>query len=150
MPRSVVLKQRNRSRSMPTILIVDDRAPNRDLLTTLLGYAGHATLEAAGAEQALEIVRSARPDLVIADVVMPSMDGFEFVRQLRTEPEIARTPVMFYTATYLETEARTLAEACGVVHVLVKPSEPRLILDTIQLALGAPAPGRALPPVVDF
>jgi signal transduction histidine kinase len=135
---------------MPTILIVDDRAPNRDLLTTLLGYAGHATLEAADAEQALEIVRSARPDLVIADVVMPSIDGFEFVRQLRTEPEIAQTPVMFYTATYLETEARSLAEACGVMHVLVKPAEPRVILDTIQLALGTPPPVRALPPAAEF
>lgn len=91
---------------MPIILIVDDRAPNRDYLTTLLGYAGHTALEAANAEHALEIVRTARPDLVIADVVMPSIDGFEFVRQLRSDPEIAHTRVMFYTATYLEAEAR--------------------------------------------
>jgi signal transduction histidine kinase len=123
---------------MPTILIVDDRAPNRDLLTTLLGYAGHTTREAADAEQALVIVRAARPDLVISDVVMPSIDGFEFVRRLRSDPEIAQTRVMFYTATYLEAEAHALAEACGVFHVLVKPAEPRLILDTVQLALGAP------------
>lgn len=135
---------------MPTILIVDDRAPNRELLTTLLGYAGHAALEAADAEQALAIVRVARPDLVIADVVMPAIDGFEFVRRLRGEPEIAQTRVMFYTATYLEDEAHALAQACGVIHVLVKPAEPRLILDTIQLALGAPAPQPALPTDAEF
>ena len=135
---------------MPTILVVDDRAPNRDLLTTLLGYAGHAALEAADAEHALEIVRAARPDLVIADVVMPSIDGFEFVRRLRSEPDIAQTRVMFYTATYLEADARALAEACGVVHVLAKPSEPQIILDTIQLALGAPPPACALPPAAEF
>jgi signal transduction histidine kinase len=130
---------------MTTILVVDDRAPNRYLLTTLLGYAGHASLEAADAEHALEIVRAARPDLVIADVLMPSIDGFEFVRRLRSEPEIAQTRVMFYTATYLETEARALAEACGVRHVLVKPTEPQIILDTIQQALSEPPPaGSAL------
>src|SRR5215211_9017455 len=114
---------------MPTILVVDDRAPNRDLLTTLLGYAGHAALESADAEHALEIVRAERPDLVIADVLMPSIDGFEFVRRLRNDPEIAQTQVIFYTATYLEAEARALAEACGVVYVLVKPAEPQLILE---------------------
>jgi signal transduction histidine kinase len=135
---------------MPTILIVDDRASNRDLLTTLLGYAGHAALEAADAEQALEIVRDARPDLVIADVVMPSIDGFEFVRRMRNEPEIAQTRVMFYTATYLEAEAHALAVACGVEHVLVKPAEPRLILDTVQLALGAPPPLQPLPTIAEF
>src|SRR5215212_7138382 len=135
---------------MPTILIVDDRAPNRDLLTTLLGYAGHVALEAADAEQALKIVRDARPDLVIADVVMPSIDGFEFVRRLRSEPEIAQTRVMFYTATYLEAEAQALAEACGVLHVLVKPAEPQLILDTVQLALGAALPQPVLPTDAEF
>ena len=135
---------------MPTILVVDDRAPNRDLLTTLLGYAGHTALEAADAAQALEIVRTARPDLVIADVVMPSIDGFEFVRKLRGEPEIAQTRVMFYTATYLEAEARALAEACGVLHVLVKPAEPQLIFETIQQALGAPALIQALPSAAEF
>jgi signal transduction histidine kinase len=82
--------------------------------------------------------------------MMPSIDGFEFVRRLRTDPEIAHTPVIFYTATYLEAEARALAEACGVRHVLVKPAEPRLILDTIQLALGAPPPARFLQPPAEF
>jgi signal transduction histidine kinase len=135
---------------MPTILVVDDHATNRELLVTLLGYAGHAALEAADAEQALGMVRAAHPDLVIADVVMPSIDGFEFARRLRSEPDIAQTRVMFYTATYLEAEARALAEACGVAHVLGKPAEPQLILDTIQLALGAPLSARAMPPAAEF
>jgi len=135
---------------MATILVVDDRAINREFLMTLLGYAGHGALEAADAEQALQIVRSAQPDLVIADVLMPSIDGFEFVRLLRSEPEIAQTRVMFYTATYLEGEARELAESCGVSHVLAKPAEPRLILDTLQLALDAPLPAPASPPDAEF
>jgi signal transduction histidine kinase len=116
----------------------------------LLGYAGHDVLEAPDAEQALQIVRTKRPELVIADVLMPSIDGFEFVRLMRGEPEIAQTRVMFYTATYMEGEARELAESCGVRHVLTKPAEPQLILDTIQLALNAQPAARTLPSDVEF
>ncbi|HEU5097578.1 MAG TPA: hybrid sensor histidine kinase/response regulator [Roseiflexaceae bacterium] len=124
---------------MATILVVDDRAINREFLITLLGYAGHDVLEAPDADQALRLIRAHHPDLVIADVLMPSIDGFEFVRLLRGEPDIAQTRVMFYTATYMEGEARELADACGVRHVLTKPAEPQLILDTVQLALDTPA-----------
>ncbi len=135
---------------MATILVVDDRAPNRELLMTLLGYTGHILLESADAAHALEIVRASRPDLVITDVVMSSIDGFEFVRRLRSEPEIAQTKVIFYTATYLASEARALAEAYSVAHVLAKPSEPQLILDTIQLVLSAPPPIHTLPSDAQF
>jgi signal transduction histidine kinase len=135
---------------MATILVVDDRVVNREFLTMLLGYAGYDALEAPDAEQALQIVRARRPDLVIADVLMPSIDGFEFVRRMRGEPLIAQTRVMFYTATYMEGEARTLAESCGVRHVLTKPAEPQLILDTIQLALEALPAARPLPSDAEF
>ena len=129
---------------MATILILDDRPANREFLVTLLGYAGYSLLEADDAEAALASVRAAPPDLVIADVLMPGVDGFEFVRQLRADPAIANTRVIFYTATYLEAEARALAEACGVMHLLTKPAEPQQILETVQLALGEDV--RATPP----
>src|SRR5262249_51544036 len=132
---------------MATILIVDDRSTNREFLVTLLGYAGHQPLEASGAAEALARTRAEHPDLVIADIVMPEVDGFEFVRQLRADPEIAQTRVMFYTATYREGEARALAESCGVTHILVKPAEPQAIIDTVQDALAldelTPAPPAA-------
>jgi CheY-like chemotaxis protein len=68
---------------MATILVLDDRPDNSEFLTTLLGYMGYQLLEAIDAEQGLAQVRSAHPDLVIADVLMPNVDGFEFVRLLR-------------------------------------------------------------------
>ena len=120
---------------MATILIVDDHSANHAFLVTLLGYAGHHLHEAADGAEALEAVRAARPDLVIADVLMPTMDGYEFVRRLRADPAIARTPVVFYTATYLEREAQALARDCGVEHVLVKPTPPDLILRTVAAIL---------------
>jgi CheY-like chemotaxis protein len=60
---------------MATILIVDDRPTNRHFLMTLLGYGGHILLEAADGAQALKIVRDQRPDLIITDILMPTMDG---------------------------------------------------------------------------
>lgn len=121
---------------MAAILVVDDRAPNRDFLAALLTYAGHTVSEAADGAQALEATRGVRPDLVIADLLMPTMDGYEFVRRLRADPEIAATPVVFYTATYQDHEARALAEKCGVKYLLSKPMEPEAILRTVDEVLG--------------
>src|SRR2546429_5758373 len=82
---------------MATILIVDDRPTNRQFLLTLLGYSDHRLLEAANGAEALERVRTERPDLVITDILMPTMDGYEFVRHLRADPDLASLPVIFYT-----------------------------------------------------
>ena len=102
----------------------------------MLEYAGHTVSEAPDGVVGLERVRADRPDLVITDILMPRMDGFEFVRQLRADDAIAGTPVIFYTATYLEREANTLAQACGVSIVLAKPADPDLILKTVEDVLG--------------
>jgi len=120
---------------MATILVVDDTAGNRDVLTCLLKHRGHRMLEASDGVDALITARAERPDLVIADILMPTMDGFELVRRLRLEPEIAATPVVFYTANYHRDEARALAESCGVRHLLTKPEQPEVILDTVARAL---------------
>src|SRR5690242_8083988 len=109
---------------MATVLVVDDVPINRDFLKTILGYADHRVLEAADGAEGLEKTRAERPDLVIADILMPTMDGFEFVRQLRADPAIASSTVIFYTAAYHEHEARKLASDCGVFHILTKPCEP--------------------------
>lgn len=135
---------------MATVLVVDDQASNRELIVTLLKYAGHVPLEAADGQQALAQVRTARPALVICDILMPKMDGYEFVRQLRAEPSIARTEVIFYTATFLEREARSLALACGVSTVLIKPTEPEELLRTIAQALDGATAARPAPLEVHF
>ncbi|MCX7279399.1 MAG: EAL domain-containing protein [Burkholderiales bacterium] len=120
---------------MAKILVVDDQAPNRELLVTLIGYTGHQALQASDGAEALAIVREQRPELVISDILMPTMDGYEFVRQLRADPLVAATEVIFYSAHYREREARNLAKSCGVTRVLVKPSEPEEILRVIEQSL---------------
>src|SRR4051812_29766221 len=70
------LRERIRSRAMATILVVDDHSTNREFLATLLGYDGQCVLEAIDALEALEKTRAVHPDLVIADILMPTIDGF--------------------------------------------------------------------------
>jgi PAS domain S-box-containing protein len=130
---------------MATILVVDDRPVNRELFAMLLGYKGHQILEARDGEEALRSVRLNRPDLVISDILMPTMDGYEFVRQLREDPTTANIPVVFSTAHYLDREARSLAEACGVTHTIFKPAEPEQILRVVDAALGISEPPALLP-----
>src|ERR1041384_3720649 len=121
---------------MATILIVDDRAANRDLLATILGYKGHRVLEAGDGKEALASVKRERPDLIISDILMPTMDGYEFVRWLRTDPNTADIPVIFSTAHYLDREAAALAKACGVSQTVYKPLDPETVLSAVDAALG--------------
>ncbi|MCW5982048.1 MAG: response regulator [Bryobacteraceae bacterium] len=124
---------------MATLLVVDDNASIRKLLAAVLGRAGHRVTEAGDGAEALERVRDDHPELVIADVLMPTMDGYELVRQIRDDPRIASIPVVFFTAVYHEQEARRLAESCGVRHVITKPAKPEAILSVVEAALGSPA-----------
>ncbi len=123
-----------------TILIVDDHVLNREFLITLLGYGGHRLLEAPSGVEALKMVKQELPDLIISDILMPNMDGYEFVTRLHSDPATAAVPVIFYTATYREREAIHMAETCGVRWVLPKPSDPDVILRTVHEALGMNAP----------
>jgi len=118
-----------------TILIVDDHAINREFLSTLLGYSGFRTVEASNGRAALEIARNEGPALIISDVLMPMMDGIELANLLHADPQTSQIPIIFYTATYRLTEARALAQTCGVPFVLSKPAEPTLILGTVAKAL---------------
>jgi diguanylate cyclase (GGDEF)-like protein/PAS domain S-box-containing protein len=120
---------------MAKVLVVDDNATNRELVVTVLQSQGHRILEAADGAEGLAMVRIEHPQLVISDVLMPTMDGYEFVRQLRSDPALAQTEVIFYTAHYREREARELALACGVSSVLVKPCDPEQMLSAVGRAL---------------
>ncbi len=124
---------------MATILVVDDLAANRDVLVTLLRYQGHRLLEAGDGRDGLALARAERPDLVITDVLMPVMDGYELVRQLRLTPATSQVPVVFYTAHYGEREARALALSSGVAHVLTKPVEPEAVLAVVARVLSGEA-----------
>ena len=126
---------------MAKILIVDDNATNRKLVVAILGHAGHATLEAVDGVDGLMMARAEEPDLVISDILMPSMDGFEFVRRLREDSKVGHTAVIFHTAHYHERAARNLAKSCQVARVVVKPSVAADILNAVRETLVATPTG---------
>jgi PAS domain S-box-containing protein len=147
--RSVVADERTALPAV-TILVVDDHAPSRQFLTALLSYKNYRLLEASDGMEALAIARAERPDLILSDVLMPTMDGYEFVRQLRNDPLISRTTVVFCIAVYHVEQARTLAAACGVFHIICKPAEPETVLRIVTAALTkAPPTPPALPEEFD-
>src|SRR5512134_2138607 len=108
---------------MATILVADDNRANREALAALLEAAGHTVIRAADGREALALAQDGRPELVIADVLMPMMDGYELARRLKADPAMATAALMFYTAYFGGQDAQALAQAHGVARVLVKPSD---------------------------
>ena len=127
---------------MARILIVDDLVSNRRALATVLAAEGHTVLEAPNGSAGLAAAEAEMPDLVITDVLMPIVNGYEFVRRLRLDPRTSAIPVLFYTAPYGEREARALARAGGVPFVLTKPPRAEEVLRIVARVLAGPLTGQ--------
>ncbi len=121
-----------------TILVVDDHPMNREFLITLLGYQKHHLFAVSDGLKALEIIRKESIDLVISDILMPHLNGYELAKAIRSDSRTSKVPVIFYTATYNSRDAQLLASAIGVEAVIPKPSDPQEILDQVNTILGIP------------
>ena len=132
-------KRRPKNREMPSkskILIVDDDPQSRQLYISLLTPFGHQVLEARDGREGLEMAKQERPDLIVSDILMPTMNGYEFVTAVRKLPALKNVPVVFHSASFLDREARALGTSCGVSLYILKPSDPEKILDIVHKALG--------------
>src|SRR5579863_1663364 len=121
---------------MALILIVDDDPTCRQLYTALLAPFGHQVTEAADGREGLERAQKVKPDLIISDILMPTMNGYEFVSAVRKLPLLNKTPIIFHSASFLDREARALGASCGVSLYIVKPCEPERALAIVHQALG--------------
>jgi len=137
---------------VPTILIADDHEANRFVLGRLLTHEGYRVVEATDGASALEVVRAERPDLALTDLLMPAVDGFEFVHRLRQldDPALARLPVVFITAAYVPEDVLNLARSCGVVAVLGRPAPFDEILQAVRENLAAGPMDVLVPPRREF
>ncbi len=114
-------------RDPPLVLVVDDQAPNRKLLADLLGIRGYAVDTAASGEEALEKVSAIHPDLVLLDIMMPGMNGYEVCRRLRAGGGTATLPIVMVTALDATGERIKGLEA-GADDFLSKPiNQPELL-----------------------
>jgi PAS domain S-box-containing protein len=131
---------------MKKILVVDDQGENQYLLQALLTGNGFTVELAAHGAEALAKARQAPPALIIADILMPVMDGFCLCREWKQDEQLKLIPFVFYTATYTDERDRDFALSLGAERFLVKPEEPEALLAVIrELTEKVPPPPAAAP-----
>jgi two-component system, sensor histidine kinase and response regulator len=118
----------------PLLLVVDDDAVNVELLCDLLEALGYRVLGAHGGEAALQAARERRPDLVLLDVMMPGMNGYEVCRRLKADPATAAVPVVFVTALS-DTDDKVKAIEAGGDDFLTKPFNRPVLVARIRSLL---------------
>jgi two-component system cell cycle sensor histidine kinase/response regulator CckA len=129
---------------MVKILIVERYTSSREYLRSVLESLGHQVTEARDGAEGLESARLTPPAIVFIDILLPTMDGYEFVNALRSQPGQSTLPVIFWTAAYLKREALGLAQECGVLYIADKSALPDEIGWLVEQCLGkdstSPAP----------
>ena len=123
------------------ILIADDDARNRKLLETLLSSDGYQVASVASGQAALSAAMADRPDLILLDLMMPGMDGFEVLRRLKAMPDLQEIEVVMVTALD-DSGSRARMEAAGAAALLLKPVDRWKLKQVTELLLGgSDAPG---------
>src|SRR3989442_1814478 len=105
------------------ILVIEDNPTNLDLMVYLLRAFGHTPLVAHDGEQGLEVVRREAPDLIVCDVHMPNVDGYEVVRRLKAHPAMNQIPVVAVTALAMVGDRATILDA-GIYGHIAQPISP--------------------------
>ena len=114
------------------ILIAEDDENSRLLLESILISLGHTVLVAADGETAWQQAHDEHPDLVITDILMPGIDGFELCRRIRTIEALNHVPIIVYSATYVDRRDEEMALAAGANRFIVKPIEPTAMVREIE------------------
>lgn len=120
------------------VLVVDDIAYSRRTLRAIFQMAGDQVDVAEDGQAALEAARAVKPDLIVTDILMPRLDGFQLCRAVKTDPALLDIPVVFYTASFTDDRDREFGISLGASAYLVKPLEPQELLNEVARALGQP------------
>ena len=119
---------------MAKILIAEDERDIRDLITFTLSFAGHQVTAASNGAEAVEKALQIIPDLILMDVRMPRMTGYEACKRMKEEDSIKHIPVAFLSAKGQETEVQTGLEA-GAVEYILKPFSPDQLTERVTKLL---------------
>jgi two-component system cell cycle response regulator DivK len=113
------------------ILVVEDQEDDRQIIRDMLAATDYEIVEAEDGEQALAAVAKERPDLILMEIQLPSMDGYEAMRRIRTDPALLSIPIIAVTS-YAPNEEEQKARAAGCDDFVPKPYSPRQLLAKIR------------------
>lgn len=123
------------------VLVVDDYPDGREVCAEYLAFSGFRVLQAADGQEALDLAFAEHPDLILMDLSLPGMDGWEATRRLKADRRTARTPVIALTAHALDSHAAS-ARAAGADAVVTKPFLPNELVAEVRRQLAAHSAGR--------
>jgi signal transduction histidine kinase/DNA-binding response OmpR family regulator len=124
------------------VLIAEDNADDRKLLRYNLEFHGCTVIEAQNGLEGVSLVSRHKPDLIISDALMPRMDGFQFLRTMKSDPELASIPFLFHSAVYTGDAEEGLALSLGAAAFVVKPVEPELLWKKICAVMESASSGQ--------
>lgn len=113
------------------ILIAEDSATAVEMLKRALAPLGHTIVVATDGEDAEKMIRAERPDLLILDIIMPKINGFQLCRSLRSDPQFSRMPIIVITSMDRESD-RYWGMKQGASEYLVKPVDPAVLVQKVQ------------------
>jgi two-component system, cell cycle response regulator DivK len=120
---------------MKRVLVVEDTEDNRQIIRDLLTSAGYEMIEATNGEQGVAMAAEHRPDLILMDIQLPVLDGYEATRRIKANPALRQTPVIAVTSYALSgDEERTRQAGCDAY--IAKPFSPRLLLAKVREFIG--------------
>jgi CheY-like chemotaxis protein len=119
------------------VLIVEDNVDNLTIYCTILRHFGYEVIEATDGQAALDLARAKRPGVILMDVSIPIIDGWEVTRQLKADPVTADIPIIALTAHALASD-REKAKAVGCDEYIPKPAEPQAVVAAVKRFLGEP------------
>jgi DNA-binding response OmpR family regulator len=121
---------------MAKILIAEDEPDIRQLIRITLNYAGHEVVVTTNGEEALKEAKNIIPDLVILDVRMPRLSGYETCQQIKADKNLSHVPVVFLSAKGQEAEVNTGLEA-GAIEYILKPFSPDELIERVSVILSS-------------
>lgn len=119
---------------MAKIVIAEDEPDIRELIAFTLRFAGHEVITGSNGEEGYQLAKTERPDLVMLDVRMPRLTGYEACKRIKAEPELANIPVIFLSAKGQENEIEQ-GLAAGAEEYLLKPFAPDQLVERVKTVL---------------